>query len=388
MLAFVHASKDALFEVLDRANAEAVVGPTSASGWTASWVDDDEPVRAAFPDYVLLFSHDKRTRLCVSRDGASSETDFPRKENAAAFGRVVADLGALWKVDPAAIADSLSDEMTDPDTVLHALSEVVALPDLEEPDLDTAVVVIRAKPGDVRMAAELAGPLCLLPIGNGWFVFTGQVETMAGAAAAASSMAGRNSTVIRLWRRGAESGYEQWRQGKPEAGWSWNELWRHTAASRVRAAAEVAEVLSERFSAGVTDPVALRALLRRDVMSGDPLLEFLPLIGVPTDPVAILDQPADSVPEGSELIAKLPWYKAFFTRTSPEVLVRARSRPVWLKATLLGLRVIGALALVVIAVLRAGSGDWLYAVWAVLLAVYFAWGLAWRWRYVGINRGT
>lgn len=385
MLLFIRDTQGSTVSLLRGLGLGASVGPTSVTGWTAAWADAST---GSLPDLpagrrVVALEETSRgpgLRIRAEREGASELRWRPGRDRAAASA-AAARLTALFGPpgQEAAVAALLWSDGHDADSLLAGLEGLLDLPEVEEPPPEAVVVAHRGDPAMARLTAAMAGPAWFHPGEQGWAVLRPHEEGEAdGTAMAAGVSAGgrrRDATVL-AWRGGPACGVVIWRRGRPISQWVWNSGWQFTEADDVAVQGEVCDELARSGTVPV-DRALLRALLRREQTSQDPLAQLAELLGWPAEVLHLLDTP-DRTQLGAELVTPATRAQAAATFVFADPAPHGSRRP-WLWALWPGVVALFMLAMTVLGIStlatdgaslgehRTGPGDWL---WTTALAVF------------------
>ncbi len=328
--------------ILTSTGVTGSVGPTSATGWTAAWLDtlpDQEIDLASAGTFLLIDDLPSGTRM-VLRDehGAAMALTWPPQKEDAPADAAARQLASMFGAPEAAakLEALLTDADHDAETLTSDLADVVELPELIERSPRAAAVFTRADVAIVRLAGAIAGPTWLTEAGDGWTIAQSTVEPeeaeFAGAELAASiSAAGsRRDRTLLLWRDGEASGFTIWRHGSIEGIWSWNGRWRDIDDDEAALTKETvcAEALAA-IARDRPDMFRLRELLRRGDHAEDALSELAVLLGIPCDSLTVLDQATTPRPGPQAELVKRSTPSAAWWAT----VRQPRSRPVhgWLR---------------------------------------------------------
>ena len=298
----IRASQDAVVSALgDRGG---VVSPTSASGWTAAWIDDPTPLPALGDGFAIEGDENTLTLQVVAdrRSGSWTwnvdDTDVAvpvLAEAARALGAVVArtdtDTDTDTELRHALAGAECADELIDDLVRRHHL------PHPWGPVPRRAVTLQRGDPAAARLAARIVardvGSIGLAALPGGWSVIRAEAGPDAQGAVTMSVAAGlssRRGTVLALWRgEGGAAGFEVASGDGVAAEGRWNTGWRDLGADRREARDAAAQVLAQAAGGSAVNLVALRALLRSRTWNGDPLAELVALLEVPDTAVRVLD---------------------------------------------------------------------------------------------------
>ncbi len=259
----------------DSAGSSALVGPTSASGWTGAWSESpegQEPDMAACSSVVVVDETPSGPRLVLREGGEPVVTlDWSCRSDQPSVAVAAACLTSMFGPPDrvAEVEELLSDAGHDAESLLEGLERLLDLPQLIEPDPDAVVVVCRGEVPLIRMAAAIAGPVWLVDAGAGWTLV---IPTQTGGAAhagvaAAVSAAGRRKECTLLLRRGGPArGVGVWSRGAVDANWSWNSPWRTVDPQELATETATCVALAAAAPPGLHLPT-LRALLRRRILA-------------------------------------------------------------------------------------------------------------------------
>lgn len=293
-MVIVHAPHERVARQLRGAHLTALVGPTSTSGWTCVWLDDESELAAAGwePEEYLSIRDAPSVGAVVSvRDANGTEAVLWSSEGAAIEPSEAASTLARM-FDAWEHRDDLevlfSQEALDADDFEEALAGLLRLPALS-PGPAPGVVVCDGDPAKVRMAAGIAGPASVSTVGRGWLAIAappgaGGAEDLA---AAISAVVRRRDHTLVLWREADSSGVQNWVRSQVQSSWSWGgwELTDHDLEAESRFCEMCASI-----SPDIHMP-ALRALLRRWT-SADPLAELIELLTLPDAILGVVEATA------------------------------------------------------------------------------------------------
>lgn len=294
MFLFVKAPQRDVVQLLAGASAfDATVGPMSASGWSAAWVDtrpDDEPDLGERFFFVRIDEYQFATRVVV-RDGAGPIVTVTEANSREAASAAAATLGAMFNSwnNESDLEALLRDREQDVESLATILSQLLPLPVLLEIEPDHVVVLTRLGLRHARMAAGIAGPAWLLETTAGWRPVVPANSDNGEVAAAFASGTRRRERTLMLWRSGRTCGVTVWRRGRVEADWAWHEPWVRVGPDRM---ADERATCAALAAVAATDDVhlpALRSLLRAEQPDGDPLVTLVHLLGLPPRFLSILD---------------------------------------------------------------------------------------------------
>jgi hypothetical protein len=195
----------------------------------------------------------------------------------------------------------LGDPGIDVDELVALLVELLALPEVTEPEPEHSVLVTHCDVAFVRAAARLQGPLRVLAVDEGTTLVGHTTDTcdVTSAAAAISASEPRRDRTLVLWTRGQTLSLCVLRRGSPVGEWTWEETWSSTGAGR---AAQPAELLAqiEAFAAGAADvPRVRRLLAQQEAPSPGELVSALAL---PPQVIDALGHDGLAVVPGSVLV--------------------------------------------------------------------------------------
>lgn len=374
MLLLVNARQDDLVGRASGAGLGASIGPTSAAGWTAVWLEAGDELRLTDGhDHLMLEADASGWEWGLVLGNVSSTSPKPPLTLTADRDPSDVETMATALVDTFgppgvehSVREALSDESTDLDDVLTRLSDVLDWPPLVEPEPQRSVVLHRGDRVAVRMAASIAGPAMLVDAGDGWVAASpvgDDPELTDPLAAAVSAGDRRRAPTLVLWRDGDACGYQVWRRGLPDSSWTWGSRWRFLPESdlalETRAVASLTAALRQEIDAPL-----LRALLRRRE-TGDALAELVELLRLPEVSLTLLDvDPTDAElagASGRELVERTSARRAWVTAVrSPAPWEDSRvfgrlSAVVAVGTVLAALVCLGMLALGVAVVLSDGA---------------------------------
>ncbi|MET0999169.1 MAG: hypothetical protein ABWX73_10670 [Marmoricola sp.] len=319
-----------------RGEGRTGVGPTSAAGWTAIWWWDDgyvDPValRSLAPAFLAIIARrEDQDELVVSHPMtgvpsrfAIGSADANARESATRLCSLFDDCG-----DPESIVSLLesADSWIDLLVGLHAELD---LPETGDAEPDTVVVAHRGDPEHTRMAVRMVGPAYLLRTGRWSLVVPVPDDEDAHdadvLAAVVSAGAGRKDMVLSCWRRGAESGFECFRKGESEQAWTWNSRWVVVSRHEV----ETEEAIAAFIRAQAPDPpdgLTVRTMLRRQGSDPDPLDQFMTMMGLPSEALALLGPRDDSWRDRLELVERRSAWRATVEALTKPFRAEASSR--------------------------------------------------------------
>lgn len=406
MLLLVHAPQPRAVAILRDAAILGRVGPTSATGWTAAWLDESAsalPVRPAESHVVLSESGDGLTIGIHPADGEPTLVErswsepLARSDEAAVALTVL--LGLRGDARPQDVADALAGDL-DLDALLGDLERLLELPPLEPPPAERSVVVTTCDRSLVRLLARTQGPLRIVPRDHWTLVApTDRGADLTGTAWAIADVPGRRRLTILMWRRGQHQGFRITR-GRREASWDWNDPWRSVGLAEEDATA-VVEAVRALVPRPLPDDDALRLVSLLHRPGPDPLLELARLLGLPpvvSQALSLALSQESRVPlSGEELLEPAP-----LTSGLVEAMLEAYRHPRPLRPSLrfaYGLFTVGTfaatglmalLAVVSIVVLATdgsfvdqagtGFGDWAFAGLALVATGVLAPTSAYRFR--------
>lgn len=305
MLLLIQAPRARVIAVLDGAGVRGCVGPTSTGGWTAAWCElsSDDLVPAPAEPHVSIAEEDD-AEVVVRISGRAEVVSRPSLEPSSHAGAAQALVDSFGARDPSTagrIADVLGDPGIDVDELVALLVELLALPEVTEPEPEHFVLVTHCDVAFVRAAARLQGPLRVLAVDEGTTLVGHTTDTcdVTSAAAAISASEPRRDRTLVLWTRGQTLSLCVLRRGSPVGEWTWEETWSSTGAGR---AAQPAELLAqiEAFAAGAADvPRVRRLLAQQEAPSPGELLSALAL---PPQVIDALGHDGLAVVPGSVLV--------------------------------------------------------------------------------------
>ncbi len=253
----VRADRSDLLSLFGARAPTCAVGPAEPDGWVAvRMAADTDPgpvageMSTAFEAPVVVTGVDEdgeRLGLWIWRHGAAvvgrpwsprpggelGSAQAPRGETTRETAQQAA--AALGRSDTeAGLVDLLRAEHDlDADQRLTAVVGLLGLPErLMNPDPAAAVVLHRGERAVARLAASIAGPAWLVPLGGGWTLLApaeAQWRDSLALATSVSSTGGRRAPVLLLWRDREECGYLLWQRGSPVDSHAWNSPWELTA---------------------------------------------------------------------------------------------------------------------------------------------------------------
>ncbi|WP_035952725.1 hypothetical protein [Parafrankia sp. EUN1f] len=410
MLLIVRCEQLALVDALGRDAGRGAVGPTSAEGWTAAWLETEPAALLAAtrpylavtrrPGGVLVrVATDEGTSQCVIGDGLPVARDLD--DVAGAVGRLFDAphrTGDVRKVlETSARIEDLADGLA---------GTIAGCPEIRPAVPRRSVVAHRGDPLAARMAAALEGPSFLTAIDATWSVLSDATDPShyvgLGARAGAAS-SGSRGVVLALWRGttrasgSTSSGVTLFRGDQPVGATSWNSGWRYLRPPDPAPADDLAGLLSEQVTRGRADMVALRTIMRASEWASDPLAELVTLLDLPNRILTVLDAggrdaggaAGAGATDGAavlsaELVPRLSSVRATMAAVRDGQRVPPRSprwlRAVWAAGTVAAAMVCLLMTVTGIAVIwtdgavadtaSTTAGDWLFsAVFAVLTAV-------------------
>lgn len=388
MLLLVHAPQPRAVAILRDAAISGRVGPSSATGWTAAWLDESADalhVRPTESHVLLSEGGDGLTIGIHPADGESTLVERrwsePLARSDEAAGALTVLFGVRGDARPEDVAEALAGDL-DLEALLCDVERLLELPPLEPPPPDRSVVVTTCDPSLVRLLARTQGPLRVVPR-DGWTLVapTDEGADLTGTAWALQDVAGRRGLTILMWRRGQHQGFRI-TGGRREASWDWNDPWRSVglADEDATAVVEAVRALAPRFRSG-DDALRLGALLHRP--GPDPLLELARLLDLPPVVAQALSQESWLPLDGEERLEPAP-----VTSGLVEAMLEAYRHPRPLRRSLrfaYGLFAVGTLAATGLTALLAvvsivvlatdgsfvdqagtGFGDWAFAGLAVV----------------------
>ncbi|HET9633750.1 MAG TPA: hypothetical protein VFP73_15225 [Terrabacter sp.] len=388
MLLLVHAPRPRAVAILRDAAIPGRVGPSSATGWTAAWLDESAdalPVRPAESHVVLSEGGDGLTIGIHPADGEPTLVARRWSEPLARSDEAAAALTFLFGLRgdarPEDVAETLAGDL-DLEALLWDLERLLELPPLEPPPPDRSVVVTRCDPSLVRLLARTQGPLRLVRRDD-WILVapTDEVADLTDTGWALADAGGSRDVTILLWRRGLHQGFRIAR-GRRAASWDWNDPWQGVGLPHEdpTAAAEAVQALSP-HPLSPDDASRLRALLHRP--GPEPLAELTRLLGLPPVASQVLSQESDVPLDGEERLEPAPLPRGLL-----EAMVEAYRHPRPVRRSLrfaYGLFAMGTVAATVVVALLAmlsivvlatdgsvvdqagtGFGDWAFAGLAVV----------------------
>lgn len=315
----VRAPHELVTRRLRSAQVVASVGPTSQSGWTCVWLDQDdatEPADWGVEEYLTVEELASGSARVRARDSNGTTAVLWSSEGAAFEPRRAATMlaGMFDAWDHLAGLEVLC-ATADPYAFESGLEGLLDLPELE-PGPSTGVIISDGDPMMVRTAAAVAGPGYITPVGQGWLAIAPTPIAASGPAPVAgdaedlavaiSAVVRRRDHTLVLRREAGRAGVEIWGRGGVLAGWSWGG-WELVDPGW-------AESVFCELCASINPEIhipTLRALLRRWT-SDDPLAELIGLLGLPEVILRHVDATAagQTLPD-SERIERLPPRRAW-----------------------------------------------------------------------------
>lgn len=381
----VRAPHEQVVRTLRAAGVLASVGPTSGSGWTCVWLDHEDaidPHEWGFGEYLSVEEMSSTARVRACEATGTMATLWADADTAVDATQAAAMLARMFDApdQQAELEGLLAGGTADLDSVASGLEDLLALPEVE-PGPQPGVVLSRSDPTMVRMAAEIAGPASLASLADGWLAIAPVPDDEEGyeaLAGAISTLGRRREHTVVLWREGGRSGVQIWRRSDLAATWSWGG-WEFVDPDWMLESVFCDECASLRPELHLP---TLRALLRRQA-SGDPLAEFVGLLGLPEAVLGMVDTTAagEALP-GGELVERMPARRAWWSavnsaRTDPEPVTNKLLYGAFAVATVIACLLSLAMTLLGIAVIATDGAvidqqghslaDWLSVVFFGLL---------------------
>lgn len=197
-----------------------------------------------------------------------------------------------------AITDVLT-EASDVDAVTAGLHLVLGLPQLEPPEPNRGITLFRGDRSGARLAARIAarhaGTTRLTGLDDRWTSLqTGASANQRVLTHGIAATAERRDVVLELWRgAGHAAGFLLAHRGYAIAYGSWNTGWRNLDEDAWQERDAQADALARRLDREAGDTSGLRALLRAQSWSRDPLADLVSLLGVPPEALTRLDGSPD-----------------------------------------------------------------------------------------------
>ena len=333
----VRARHEEAVAALRTADADGVVGPTAASGWTCVGLDHDvdDAVRLGFSTYFCVEETRSGLNLELKSDTGAQRLTWSQVSNTSQ--RDALANGLVDQFGPAHALDQLrallAEDDLDAESFWQALEAVLELPEVAAPEPDRCVVVTRGDPEMVRLAAAIAGPTWILSVDSGWTITIpahDESPTEALAAAVSGAMKRRDRTVL-LWSHGDAFGLQIWRRGSVDVSWSWGSGWETVVSDPLAFETAVSEAIIP-INPDLHVPT-LRSLLRRQRLDELAVTSLLELLGMPSTVAEALgaSQTPEEVPR-AELVQRATPRQATVTALRSAWVDRrqSRSRPLYL----------------------------------------------------------
>lgn len=283
----VHATHEVAVSTLRSAKVDGSVGPTASSGWTCVWLDEesDRVAGLGFSSYLWADEGIEGLILEVRTPSTNPQRfDLDGVKDSSKIDAVAGTLvGLLGPArSPSDVRTLLSRGDLDAVTLWEGLKANLDLPELSGPEPIHCVVLTHGDAAMVRLAAAIAGPTWLAPVGGGWILTIQTQREDAAAESLAAAVSGatrRRDRTVLLWSHGGAFGLQIWAGGSMDASWAWATGWEPVISDWLEFETAVCQAIVP-VQPDLHLPT-LRALLRRKDLDEAGVAALLNLLGLP-----------------------------------------------------------------------------------------------------------